>query len=81
EYWYNQQFAVRGGYFHESETKGNRKYFTIGAGLRLNVFGLDFSYLIPTQGTNSPLANTFRFSLTFDFEGLAEENKEDTSMK
>ncbi|MFO7868960.1 MAG: type IX secretion system outer membrane channel protein PorV, partial [Bacteroidales bacterium] len=42
EYWYNQQFAVRGGYFHESETKGNRKYFTIGAGLRLNVFGLDF---------------------------------------
>ncbi|MDA3882951.1 MAG: type IX secretion system outer membrane channel protein PorV [Bacteroidales bacterium] len=76
EYWYNQEFAIRGGYFHESETKGNRKYFTIGAGLRLNVFGLDFSYLIPTQGTNSPLANTFRFSLTFDFEGIAEENKD-----
>ena len=76
EYWYNKQFAIRGGYFHESETKGNRKYFTIGAGLRLNVFGLDFSYLVPTQGTNSPLANTFRFSLTFDFEGIAEENKD-----
>ena len=75
EYWYNKQFAVRAGYFHEAETKGNRKYFTVGAGLRLNVFGLDFAYLIPTQGTNSPLANTFRFSLTFDFEGLAQEQK------
>lgn len=75
EYWYNKQFAIRGGYFHEAETKGNRKYFTVGAGLRLNVFGLDFAYLIPTQGTNSPLANTFRFSITFDFEGLAQEQK------
>ena len=79
EYWYSKQFAVRAGYFHESATKGNRKFFTIGAGLRLNVFGLDFAYLIPTQGTNSPLANTFRFSLTFDFEGLSDENKALTS--
>lgn len=69
EYWYNEQFAVRAGYFNEAETKGDRKYFTAGAGLRLNVFGLDFSYLIPVNGKNSPLANTFRFSLTFDFNG------------
>ncbi len=69
EYWYNDQFAVRAGYFNESKTKGDRKYFTAGAGLRLNVFGLDFSYLVPVNGKNSPLANTFRFSLTFDFNG------------
>ncbi len=67
EYWYNDQFAIRAGYFNEAKTKGDRKYFTAGAGLRLNVFGLDFSYLIPVNGKNSPLANTFRFSLTFDF--------------
>lgn len=75
EYWYNDQFALRGGYFNEAETKGDRKFFTAGAGLRLNVFGLDFAYLIPVKGT-SPLANTFRFSLTFDFEGLSLENKD-----
>lgn len=75
EYWYNNQFAIRAGYFHEAETKGDRKFFTAGAGLRLNVFGLDFSYLIPVNGTNSPIANTFRFSLTFDFDGLAAESK------
>ena len=51
-----------------------RKYFTAGAGLRLNVFGLDFSYLIPVNGKNSPLANTFRFSLTFDFNGNTNAN-------
>lgn len=70
EYWYNEQFAIRAGYFNEAKTKGDRKYFTAGAGLRLNVFGLDFSYLIPINGKNSPLANTFRFSLTFDFNGV-----------
>ena len=47
EYWYNNQFAIRGGYFHENETKGNRKYFTAGAGFRLKIFTLDFSYLMP----------------------------------
>ena len=67
EYWYNDQFAARLGYFNEAETKGDRKYFTAGAGVRMNVFGLDFSYLIPINGKNSPLANTFRFSLVFDF--------------
>lgn len=67
EYMYRDQFAIRGGYFYESEPKGNRKYFTLGVGIKLNVFGLDFSYLAPTQGQNSPLANTVRFSLSFDF--------------
>lgn len=75
EYWYNDQFAVRLGYFNEAETKGDRKYFTAGAGLRMNVFGLDFSYLIPVNGKNSPLANTFRFSLTFDFEGTGNNSR------
>lgn len=69
EYWYMQQFAVRAGYFYEHETKGNRKYFTVGIGLNLNVFSLDFSYLFPTTGGRSnPLANTMRFTLGFRFE-------------
>jgi len=67
EYWYNKQFAVRGGYFNEHPTKGNRQFFTLGAGLRYNIFGLDFSYLIPTEQKN-PLENTLRFTLTFDFD-------------
>jgi hypothetical protein len=69
EYWYDKQFAIRAGYFHEAETKGNRKFFTIGAGIRYNVFGFDFAYLIPTTQRN-PLENTLRFTLLFDFEGL-----------
>ncbi len=69
EYWYANQFAVRGGYFHEHETKGNRKYFTVGAGLKLNVFTIDFSYLIPVK-QNNPLANTVRFTLGFDFQSF-----------
>ena len=67
EYWYDKQFALRAGYFHEHETKGNRKFFTVGFGLKLNVFGLDFAYLIPTQQKH-PLENTLRFTLTFDLE-------------
>jgi hypothetical protein len=67
EYWYRQQFAIRGGYFFEHETKGNRKYFAVGIGMKLNVFYLDFSYLISTTGTNNPLANTMRFTLGLDF--------------
>jgi hypothetical protein len=66
EYWYNDQFAIRTGYFHENETKGNRKYFTVGAGFKLSFFSLDFSYLIPTT-QNNPLARTLRFSLAFNF--------------
>ncbi|MBL7111436.1 MAG: type IX secretion system outer membrane channel protein PorV [Bacteroidales bacterium] len=66
EYWYREQFAIRGGYFHEHATKGNRKFFTVGVGFKLNVFGLDFSYLIPVK-QNNPLANTLRFTLSFEF--------------
>jgi hypothetical protein len=69
EYWYANQFSVRGGYFHESKMKGGRQFFTLGVGLRYNVFGLDFSYLIPTDQQN-PLANTLRFTLTFDFDKI-----------
>ena len=65
EYWYNNVFALRGGYFHEHETKGNRRYFTMGAGFKLNYFTLDFSYLMPVV-QNHPLARTLRFSLAFD---------------
>ncbi len=66
EYWYREQFAIRAGYFYEHETKGNRKYFTLGVGLKLNVFELDFSYLVPVK-QNNPLANTLRFTLGFEF--------------
>jgi hypothetical protein len=69
EYWYRQQFAIRGGYFNEHETKGNRKFFTAGIGIKLNVFGLDFSYLIPVK-QNNPLANTLRFTLSFEFDKI-----------
>ncbi len=71
EYWYNNQFALRAGYFYENPIKGNRKYFTLGAGLKYNSFGLNFSYLLPSgNGTNrNPLSNTLRFSLVFDFDG------------
>ncbi len=67
EYWYREQFAIRGGYFHEHATKGNRKFFTLGIGLKLNVFSLDFAYLVPVY-QNNPLANTLRFTLGFDFK-------------
>ncbi len=66
EYWYAKQFAVRAGYFFEHPTKGNRQFFTAGVGFRYNVFGLDLSYLIPTEQRN-PLANTLRFTLSFRF--------------
>lgn len=74
EYWYQKQFALRAGYFHENENKGNRKYFTAGAGFKLNVFTLDFSYLFPTQ-RNHPLENTLRFSLAFDFDQLSSKRR------
>jgi len=73
EYWYAKQFSVRGGYFHESTMKGGRQFFTLGVGLRYNVFGLDFSYLIPTEQQN-PLANTLRFTLVFDFDGFKKQS-------
>jgi hypothetical protein len=69
EYAYNNQFFVRGGYFNESQYKGNRKYFTAGAGFKLNVFQLDAAYVISTSQTN-PLDQTLRFTLSFDLFGL-----------
>jgi len=75
EYWYDKQFAFRAGYFYEHATKGNRKYFTLGAGLKYNVFGLDFAYLIPTDQRN-PLENTLRFTLLFDFNSLKKADEE-----
>ena len=72
EYWYDQQFAVRAGYFNEHLQKGGRKYFTVGLGLKYNVFGLNFSYLVPTTNQRNPLDNTLRFSLLFDFGAFEE---------
>lgn len=70
EYSYNDQFAFRAGYFYEAPTKGDRQYFTVGAGLNYNLFGLNFSYLIPSgSGINrNPLSNTLRFSLIFNLD-------------
>ncbi|MBC8034202.1 MAG: type IX secretion system outer membrane channel protein PorV [Chitinophagaceae bacterium] len=75
EYWYMDQFALRAGYFYEDKTKGNRKYFTLGAGLKYNVFGLNFSYIVPSgNGINqNPLSNTLRFGLVFDFNASEAE--------
>ncbi len=66
EYWYNQQFAFRAGYFYENPTKGDQRYLTLGTGLKYNVFNIDFSYLIANP-QKSPLANTLRFTLLFNF--------------
>ena len=77
EYWYDKQFAVRMGYFSEHRFKGNRKYLTMGIGLKYNVFGINMSYLVPTSNLQSPLANTLRFSLIFDFEAFNYSEEED----
>lgn len=69
EYVYNEKFSLRAGYHHESENKGNRKYFTVGAGFKMNVFSLDAGYVIATAKSN-PLDQTLRFSLSFDMDGL-----------
>jgi len=70
EYTYNNQFALRAGYFYENKYKGNRRYFTTGVGIKYNVFELNFSYLIPSGSgvSQNPLSNTLRFSLVFDFD-------------
>ena len=75
EYWYANQFAIRAGYFFEHDTKGGRKFFTFGSGVKYNVFALDFSYLINASRSingNNPLANTMRFTLVFDFGAIKE---------
>ena len=69
EYEYNDKFFLRAGYHHESENKGNRKYFTVGAGFRMKVFSLDAGYVIATAKTN-PLDQTMRFTLSFDMDGI-----------
>ena len=63
EYWYDNTFAARIGYFNEAKTKGNRKYMTVGVGFRKNNFGLDVAYLVPTNKREHPLAETLRFTL------------------
>ena len=75
EYSYNDQFFARAGYFYEAKTKGNRRFFSVGAGVKYNKLGFNFSYLVPTgQGINrNPLSNTTRFSLLFDLGGDGSE--------
>ncbi len=75
EYWYKNQFALRAGYFFENKDKGNRRYFTTGLGLKYNIFGFNFAYLIPTGNgvSRNPLSNTLRFSVLFDFNGGAKK--------
>ena len=79
EYWYNDVFTVRAGFFHEAKTKGNRRYVTLGAGLKYNVFALDVSYLVPVNNTQvsgqNPLENTLRFSLTFNIDKWGDNTK------
>jgi hypothetical protein len=75
EYWYNKQFALRAGYFNEAQNKGNRKFFTAGVGVKMNVASIDFSYVIPVQ-RNNPLANTIRFTLLFDVDSFSKKKVE-----
>lgn len=74
EYSYNDVLFVRAGYFNESAMKGDRKHITLGAGLKYNAFGLDFSYLLPISDTNNALENTLRFALTWEFGGETNNN-------
>jgi hypothetical protein len=76
EYWYNDFFAARIGYFGENKNKGNRKYFTAGLGFRYQKLGFDFAYLFP-QGQNSPLANTLRFALLINIDKAKAGKPED----
>jgi len=74
EYWYNKQFALRAGYFYEAQNKGNRKFFTAGVGVKMNVAAIDFSYVIPVQ-RNNPLANTIRFTVLFDVDSFTKKKE------
>ena len=67
EFMYDESFAIRAGYFNESELKGARKFITLGAGFKYNVIDVDLSYLISATKVVNPLENTLRFSLTFNF--------------
>jgi hypothetical protein len=76
EYWYNDTFAARVGYFNEAKTKGNRKYATVGLGFRKNIFGIDIAYLVPTNKRDHPLAETIRFSLLLQVRETARDRDE-----
>jgi len=69
EYWYQKQFALRTGYFNEAQNKGNRKFFTAGVGVKMNIAAIDVSYIIPVQ-RNNPLANTIRFTVLFNVDSF-----------
>ena len=71
EYTYNDKFSLRAGYHHESEAQGNRKYFTFGAGFKMNVLSIDAGYVVATTPSN-PLDQTLRVSLAFDMDGIRE---------
>ena len=73
EYLYNNAFALRTGYFHESEEKGSRQYFTLGGGFKTNALNIDLSYLINASDVNNPLENSLRFSLSFDLGEIYED--------
>jgi len=73
EYLYNEQFALRAGYFHEAQAKGNRQHFTLGVGIKYQVFGIDLAYLINANGRQNPLNNTIRFTLRFRFDDADSE--------
>ena len=73
EYWYQDSFAIRAGYFNEHETKGARRFFTLGAGFKYNIVKIDVSYLFSASKVRNPLENTLRFSLTFNFGDKYEE--------
>jgi hypothetical protein len=75
EYWYNDIFAMRGGYFHEADIKGGRKFATVGAGLKFSALSINFAYLIPMR-QNIPLADSLRFSLLFNFNGKNSTNND-----
>jgi len=77
EYWYDKQFAVRAGYYYENPQKGDRQYLTVGLGIQYNIFGINLSYLVPTNNRRNPLDNTLRFSLIFDFDGYQEKYSEE----
>ena len=77
EYWYDKQFAVRAGYYYEHQDKGDRQYLTVGLGIQYNIFGINLSYLVPTNNRRNPLDNTLRFSLIFDFEGYQAKYADD----
>jgi hypothetical protein len=76
EYWYNDTFAARLGYFNEAKTKGNRKYMTVGLGFRKNSFGIDAAYIVPTNKRDHPLAETLRFTLLFQIKETVKEREE-----